>query len=87
MLCGIMSVMKNYQKDKNILTNKIPASKWEDAAPIGNGRIGAMVYGGIFDERILLNNENLYFGEKTIPLPNINNQLKELREILDEGFC
>jgi hypothetical protein len=34
-----------------------PAEKWTDALPIGNGRMGAMVFGGAFDERIQFNED------------------------------
>jgi alpha-L-fucosidase 2 len=39
-----------------------PASAWEDALPVGNGRIGAMVFGGIEEERIQLNEETYWSG-------------------------
>ena len=39
-----------------------PAEKWLDALPIGNGRIGAMVFGGTRVERLALNHENLWRG-------------------------
>ena len=36
--------------------------KWTDALPVGNGRMGAMVFGGIFDERIQFNEDTLWTG-------------------------
>ena len=36
-----------------------PAEKWVEALPIGNGRMGAMVFGGIQTERIQLNEESV----------------------------
>ena len=39
-----------------------PAQKWVEALPIGNGRLGAMVFGGISKERIQLNEESLWAG-------------------------
>ncbi|MEC2343771.1 glycoside hydrolase family 95 protein, partial [Paenibacillus barengoltzii] len=39
-----------------------PASRWEEALPIGNGRIGGMVFGGIHRERIALNEDTLWSG-------------------------
>ncbi|MDE6071688.1 MAG: glycoside hydrolase family 95 protein [Muribaculaceae bacterium] len=39
-----------------------PASKWMEALPLGNGRIGAMVYGGIGEERIALNEISMWSG-------------------------
>ena len=39
-----------------------PASEWEEALPIGNGRIGAMVYGGTDRERLQVNEESIWLG-------------------------
>lgn len=39
-----------------------PASRWEEALPVGNGRIGGMVYGGIHREMIALNEDTLWSG-------------------------
>ena len=40
-----------------------PAEEWEEALPLGNGRLGAMVFGGVPRERIQLNEESLWAGE------------------------
>ena len=37
-----------------------PASVWEEALPLGNGRMGAMVYGGAVNEHIQLNEESIW---------------------------
>src|ERR1019366_5344951 len=39
-----------------------PAVKWTDALPIGNGRLGAMIFGGVTDERIQFNEDTLWTG-------------------------
>ncbi|TWT80736.1 hypothetical protein CA13_21820 [Planctomycetes bacterium CA13] len=39
-----------------------PAEKWTEALPIGNGRLGAMVYGGVDQERLQLNEDTLWSG-------------------------
>ncbi|MCU6707766.1 glycoside hydrolase family 95 protein [Paenibacillus sp. J5C_2022] len=39
-----------------------PAAIWEEALPVGNGSLGAMVYGGIRQERIKLNEDTLWSG-------------------------
>lgn len=39
------------------------AKKWEEALPIGNGRLGAMVYGNIQEEIIQLNEDSMYSGK------------------------
>jgi len=43
---------------------KTPASDWSQALPVGNGRLAAMVYGGIVDEQIQLNEESIYAGKR-----------------------
>ncbi len=40
-----------------------PAVKWTEALPLGNGRIGAMVFGGVEQDRIQFNEETLWTGE------------------------
>jgi alpha-L-fucosidase 2 len=44
------------------LTYYKPASKWTEALPLGNGRIGAMVFGGTEDERLQINESTLWGG-------------------------
>lgn len=39
-----------------------PAEEWTEALPVGNGRLGAMVFGGVARERIQLNEETLWDG-------------------------
>ncbi|MET0654643.1 MAG: glycoside hydrolase family 95 protein [Pseudoxanthomonas sp.] len=39
-----------------------PAKLWVEALPVGNGRLGAMVYGGVGKERLQLNEDTLYAG-------------------------
>jgi alpha-L-fucosidase 2 len=39
-----------------------PASKWVEALPLGNGRLGAMVFGGTASERINLNEQTIWTG-------------------------
>ena len=39
-----------------------PATRWVEALPLGNGRLGAMVWGGIGHERLQLNDDTFYAG-------------------------
>ena len=39
-----------------------PAARWEEALPVGNGRLGAMVFGGVGSERLALNEDTLWAG-------------------------
>jgi len=41
-----------------------PAKEWVEALPVGNGRLGAMVFGGVYIERIQLNEESLWAGKR-----------------------
>ena len=45
--------------------NQQPAARWADAMPLGNGRLGAMVTGGVERERIYLNEDTLWSGYPT----------------------
>lgn len=40
-----------------------PAQKWDEALPIGNGRFGAMVFGGVAEERFQFNDDTLFTGK------------------------
>ncbi len=49
---------------QHILWYNQPAHVWEEALPVGNGRIGAMIFGGTSVERIQVNEESLWGGSK-----------------------
>jgi alpha-L-fucosidase 2 len=63
-----------------------PAKSFHQALPLGNGRIGAMVFGGIGEERIILNESSLWSGS-----PDDNDRteawkaLPQIRRLLVEG--
>lgn len=63
-----------------------PATHWEEALPVGNGRLGAMVYGGVANELIQLNEESIWAGP---PIPvvkkNISGTVDKVRELLFAG--
>ena len=48
----------------SILWYRQPAANWNEALPIGNGRLGAMVFGGTSAERIQINEGTIWAGEK-----------------------
>jgi len=66
------------------LINSYPAANWYDTTPIGNGRIGASVYGCVYDERILINHEALFNYSRTMELPDISSSLPVVRRLMDE---
>ena len=70
--------------EKKII-NAYPAECWNDTTPLGNGTLGASVYGCVYDERILINHEALYNWVCNKGYPDISYALKEVRALMDEG--
>ncbi len=63
-----------------------PAGPWVEANPIGNGRLGAMVFGGTENERIQFNDDTLWFGEPhDYAHKDAAKYLPEIRKLLFEG--
>jgi len=63
-----------------------PAGKWEEALPLGNGRLGAMVFGTPAKERLQLNEESLWAGCPVEAWPtNFPQHLAEVRRLLFAG--
>ena len=65
---------------------KNPASVWEEALPVGNGRLGAMIFGDPVHERLQLNEESIWAGSKiNNNNPNALKALPELQKALFES--
>lgn len=64
-----------------------PSQKWMGALPLGNGRIGAMVFGGTHTETIALNEVTLWSGQPDSEVNNVcgPERLKELRQLFLKG--
>jgi len=63
-----------------------PAQQWTEALPIGNGRIGAMVFGGTSQERLQLNEGTLWAGGPYDPVnPDAKVALPEVRQLVFDG--
>ncbi len=63
-----------------------PAGQWTDALPIGNGRLGAMVFGGVPEERIQFNEDTLWKGQPhDYVRAGARDHLAEIRQLLFEG--
>ncbi len=63
-----------------------PAEEWEEALPIGNGRLAAMVFGGINEERVQFNEESLWSGRpQDSDNPDAFYCLPKIRQLLFEG--
>jgi alpha-L-fucosidase 2 len=69
-----------------LLWYQAPAKVWEEALPLGNGSLGAMVFGGVADERIQLNESTLWDGYALDPSnPESLKALPEVQKLLFEG--
>ncbi len=89
-LSGLMLFSCNNQEMQNdpalCLWYDTPAQEWEEALPIGNGRLGAMVYGGVSEETIQFNEETLWTGQPhDYAQPGAHKVLDQLRQLLWEG--
>jgi len=90
-LCGSMSVNPSDAQAQTIPSGlKIwftrPAENWNDALPVGNGRLGAMVFGGIENERLQLNEESVWTGKPRWDAnPDALKNLPKVRQLLFEG--
>lgn len=63
-----------------------PAAEWTEALPVGNGRLGAMIFGGPATEQLQLNEDTLYAGSPYDPNnPEALKALPEARRLIFEG--
>ncbi len=69
-----------------VLWYERPATKWVEALPVGNGRLGAMIFGGVNQERLQLNEDSLWAGGPYDPVnPQAKDALPQVRELVNEG--
>ena len=86
MCCMAFAQAPEQRSDSELLWYKEPAHVWLEALPLGNSRLGAMVYGGTVREEIQLNEETFWSGG-----PHNNNSttslqhLDEVRQLIFEG--
>jgi alpha-L-fucosidase 2 len=64
-----------------------PAAKWEsEALPIGNGTLGAMIFGGVAHERLQLNEHSLWSGHpEVLDSPKTLEAMRKVRQLLFDG--
>jgi alpha-L-fucosidase 2 len=74
------------QASSTTLWYRQPATEWNRALPVGNGRLGAMVFGGLAEERLQLNEETLWSGGPYDPVrQGAAAALPEIRRLLFAG--
>lgn len=63
-----------------------PATHFTESCPMGNGRLGAMVFGGVAEDRIVLNESTMWSGSpQDADRPEAHRVLPEIRRLLMEG--
>jgi alpha-L-fucosidase 2 len=81
----LLSIVAGFAQGLKLWYNK-PATKWVEALPIGNGRLGAMIFGGVEQDRIQFNEETLWTGEpRDYNRGGAANYLPQIRKLLFEG--
>ena len=74
------------QRGEMTLWYRQPAGKWLEALPLGNGLIGAMVFGGIQQERIALNESSFWSGRPhDYNDPEAGKYFSQIRDLVSDG--
>jgi alpha-L-fucosidase 2 len=83
--CGILFPDFSYAQNKNILWYDKPAGNWNDALPIGNGYIAAMVFGNSGQERLQLNESTIWGGGPNNTVDSTARQyIDQVRHLLEQ---
>ena len=87
LIISSFSLIAKSDKPEMKLWYKQPANEWMTSTPIGNGRLGAMIFGGTEVDRIALNEITMWAGQ---PDPNQEltcgkEKLAEIRELFFKG--
>jgi alpha-L-fucosidase 2 len=82
----VASAADTTRRAATVLWYAHPAEKWENALPVGNGRLGAMVFGRTDEEAIQLNEDTYWSGGPySTTVKGGNAALPEIRRLLFEG--
>lgn len=82
----ILTGCRTSDDNEHVLWYDSPADLWEEALPLGNGRLGMMVEGGVEKEMVILNEISLWSGcERDYANPDAAESLPQIRELLMEG--
>ncbi len=89
-LLSLVAVLPAYAQAASRATTLFythPAREWNQALPLGNGRLGAMVFGNVIAERIQLNENSLWMGgPRDTNNPDALKHLAEVRRLLFAGM-
>lgn len=86
-----INLMKNISinhvlSDRNNMYYDSPATEWNEALPIGNGRLGAMIFGTLQKEQFQLNEDSVWYGGyRDRNNPDAATNLSEIRKLILNG--
>ncbi len=84
-LLGLLVTTTSRATEYRLWYNR-PAERWVEALPLGNGYLGAMVFGGVGKERFQLNHDTLWSGgPRDWNNPHAREVLPKVRQLLFEG--
>jgi|SaaInlStandDraft_1057018.scaffolds.fasta_scaffold03127_3 alpha-L-fucosidase 2 len=69
------------------MTMRYPATRWQDALPTGSGIVGALLYGNVKNENIVLNHDGLFYPAANPPVVDVSAGLPKMRELISKGKC
>jgi alpha-L-fucosidase 2 len=85
---SLMAFIELYAQDNSLLKlwYNQPAKQWVEALPVGNGRLGAMIFGDPVNEDIQLNENTVWAGQPNRnDNPDAKDALPEVRKLIFEG--
>jgi len=83
-LCGL-AAGKSVTERKHQMSVTGAVESWDLAMPTGSGRVGAMVFGDIAKEVVVLNHDSLFIRSEKPKLPDVSHHLPRLRKMLADG--
>ena len=61
-------------------------SRWDHAMPTGNGQVGALAFGNVQEETVILTHDSLFIRSQKPTLPNVSQHLPKMRQMIAEGI-
>src|ERR1700741_1828421 len=81
----LLAAEKNFAPETTILFDA-PATNFTESTPLGNGRLGAMMFGGVDKERIVLNENSVWSGSRQdADRPDAYKALPAIQKLLLDG--
>src|SRR5512133_951587 len=83
---SLCAAEKRASASERMIWFDVPATNFTESTPLGNGRLGAMMFGGVNDERIVLNESSVWSGSRQeADRPGASKVLPEIRRLLLAG--